>query len=225
MRLTALLLSLSLALLAMPAVAGSSAIEQSAPAPGHNFGNIPLGATYASQTFTFRNKGSSAVTLGQASIDAQLATCAALGCPVPSAGDFTLAAGSDNCSGKTLAAGASCSLLVGFVPVNGGPRIARLALPTSEPLTVESMLAGTGVKQPDDCILDWAEKTFPQQLSPAANSFVLGPYYARCYGNILCIAFDSVLPSFAPPSAYLYDGKQTVLIASQQALASQAACK
>ena len=230
MRLIALPLCSALLMLAAPACQAAStsavsAVVQSDPAPGHHFGQIPIGTTYATQYFSFSNKGSAPITLGQATIDAHLLTCAAIGCPVPSAADFLLPPGDDGCSGKTLSAAASCSLLVAFVPKSGGPRSARLQLPTSEALSVETILAGTGIKQPDDCIFDWAEKTYPSLLSPAAPSFTTGPYYARCYANGSCVGFDSALPTFAPPSAYLYDGKKVTLLASQASLSSMAACK
>lgn len=231
MRPISLLLTLSFLILAAPAGAAGSAVQQSDPAPGHNFGKIPLGATYASQYFSFSNKGSSPVTLGQAAIDGNLATCAAIGCPVPSPADFALDASNDGCSGKRLNAGASCSLLVAFVPHNGGPRVARLALPTSETLTVESIVAGTGVKQPEDCIFDAAEKALPQLLPLPASAITSSPFYARCYygqsgvNGQLCIGFDSLAQTLVAASGYIHDGKNMQRIDSLQNLAKQTACQ
>jgi hypothetical protein len=174
------------------------------PPAEHNFGRIPLGATYAAQYFSLTNSGSAAVVLGQASIDGQIVTCAALGCPSPTTTDFAVDASADGCSGKTLQAGQSCSTLIGFVPSGPGARIANFVVPVVGDTAVTRHLAGTGVANPLDCVLDWAERTYPSLLTTPTATFVSAPFYARCYqGSALCIGAD-VLATLAPASVYLY---------------------
>lgn len=176
------------------------------PPADHNFGRIPLGANYAAQYFSLTNSGAAPVTLGQASINGQIATCAALGCPTPAAMDFVIDAGSDGCSGKTLQADQNCSTLIGFVPSAPGSRVANFVVPIVGASSLSRALAGTGVANPLDCVLDWAERSYPQLLSAPTATFVSPPFYARCYqGSALCIGAD-VLTTLAPASVYLYQG-------------------
>ncbi|MFA7240768.1 MAG: hypothetical protein WC091_11695 [Sulfuricellaceae bacterium] len=188
------------------AASAHAQVTISDPPADHNFGRIPLRANYAAQYFSLTNSGATSVTLGQASIDGQIATCAALGCPTPAAMDFVIDAGSDGCSGKTLQAGQSCSTLIGFVPSTPGSRVANFVVPIVGASSLTRALAGVGVANPIDCVLDWAERSYPQLLSAPTATFAYPPFYARCYqGGALCIGAD-VLATLAPASVYLYQG-------------------
>ncbi|MDP4075314.1 hypothetical protein [Acidovorax sp. A1169] len=73
-------------------------------------------------------------------------------------------------------------------------------------------LGGTGVSQPLDCVLDWAEKTFPQLLTTPTMTSAAAPYYLRCYAKgAICVGADVDSPTDAPrfdqPSVYDYDAQ------------------
>jgi hypothetical protein len=134
-----------------------------------------------------------------------MAVCAALGCPAISTDDFVIAEGSDGCSGRTLATKEGCSTLVGFVPKAAGARTALLEVPVTGSTTVSRIIAGTGVSNPADCVMDWAERSFPTLLVSGSGTFIAGPFIARCYqGGALCVGADAALPTVAPPSVYTY---------------------
>ena len=113
-----------LSALVLPALAQVTITD---PPPEHNFGKIPVGATYAAQYFSAFNQGSSPVTLGQVRVDSNMAVCMALGCPTVAPADFTVQ-GADGCSGQTLQPGQGCSTLVGFVPTAPGARRSSASL-------------------------------------------------------------------------------------------------
>lgn len=192
------------ALLAAPAAQAQSPAFTDPPAD-HHFGPVPVGATYASQAFTVHNGGPQPVGLGTLAIDAQLATCAGLACPQVAPGDFAVQPGADGCSGTRLAPGASCSVLVSFVPTAGGARIARLLVPVLDAPPLTRVLQGSGTTALD-CVLDWAERQYPQLLAQPTPTFRLDPFYVRCYaGQALCLGADSAVPTFDRPSLYAYD--------------------
>ncbi len=202
---------------------GQAAITD--PPLEHHYGKIPLGATYATQYFSVFNQGAQPVTLGQASVNAGIATCAALGCPVVSSADFVLGTGgSDGCSGRTLAPGEGCSTLVSFVPQSPGARVAQLTFLVQGGLPLNRTLAGTGVTQPFDCVVDWAERTLPASLvAQPTPTMVVGPFFARCYqGGVLCVAADSAATTVAPASVYAYQGGRLTSLATLASLAMQA---
>lgn len=205
--------------------AAQAQVSISDPPADHNFGRIPLAATYAAQYFSLTNSGSAAVVLGQASINGQIATCAALGCPTPTTTDFVIDAGADGCSGQTLQPGQGCSTLIGFVPSAPGARIANFVVPVAGAASVTRQLAGTGVANPLDCVLDWAERTYPSLLATPTATFVSAPFYARCYqGGTLCIGAD-VLATVAPASVYLYQGGTLSRYEYLNVLAATARCE
>lgn len=172
------------------------------PPPEHHFGQIPVGATYAAQYFSVFNQGNTPVTLGQARIDGEMAVCMALGCPSVAPADFTVQS-ADGCSGQTLQPGQGCSTLVGFVPTAPGARIARLVFPVQGGVAIERTVAGTGVSQPLECVLDWAERTYPSLFLQPTPTQVVSPYVGRCYqGGALCVGADVAVPTFAPASIY-----------------------
>jgi hypothetical protein len=182
------------------------------PPPEHHFGKIPLGADYAAQYFSVFNQGSSPVTLGQARIDGDMAVCMALGCPTIAPTDFRLET-ADGCSGQTLQPGQGCSTLVGFVPTVPGARVARLVFTLTDGSAVERTISGMGVSQPLECVLDWAERTYPDLFLQPTPTQVASPYIGRCYqGGALCVGADVAVPTFAPASIYyLLHGQTGVL--------------
>lgn len=180
-------------------------VSISDPPPEHHFGKIPVGATYAAQYFSVFNETAAPVTLGRVSIGNDMSTCMALGCPVVSADDFVVAEGSDGCSGKTLATKEGCSALIGFVPKAAGARTALLSVRVTGSTTVSRIIAGTGVSNPSDCVMDWAERSFSTLLTQGTSTFVTGPFLVRCYqGGALCVGADAALPTVAPASVYTY---------------------
>ena len=206
-------------LLAFPALAQ---VTVSDPPPEHNFGKIPLGATYATQYFSAFNTGTQAVVLGPVRVDGDMGTCAAIGCPVVAPADFAVY-GSDGCSGRTLVPGEGCSTQIRFVPSGVGGRTARLVFPVQGAAEATRVVAGTGVAQPIYCVLDWAERTYPTLLTQPTPTFVYQAFHARCYqGGSLCVGADTALPTTAPASVYLYQGGQMVRYADLSVLAAQA---
>jgi streptogramin lyase len=97
-----------------------------------NFGNQELGVTSTARTVTVTN-----VTSGSIAV-----TSIALTGPAP--GDYAISA--DQCTGKTLAAGASCTLKVAFDPTSEGVRPASLAINDTAPGSPQLLaLTGRGV--------------------------------------------------------------------------------
>lgn len=207
------------------AASAHAQVTISDPPADHNFGRIPLGADYATQYFSLTNSGAASVTLGQVAIDGQITTCAALGCPTPAATDFGIHAGADGCSGKTLQTGQGCSTLIAFVPSAPGSRVANFVVPVTGASPLTRALVGTGVANPIDCVLDWAERSYPQLLTAPTATFALPPFYARCYqGGALCVGAD-VLATVAPASVYLYLGGVMNRYEYLSALAATARCE
>lgn len=175
------------------------------PPPDHHFGQIPVGATYAAQNFTLFNSTAQTVALGRVEIGSQLATCAALGCPVVAPADFTIQRELDSCSNARLAPNSGCTVLVGFVPSAVGTRIALLGVPVEGQSPVTRVLTGAGSTPPLDCVLDWAQRQYPQALVQPTATFRLDAFHLRCYaGNKVCIGADNAVPTFDRPSLYLY---------------------
>jgi hypothetical protein len=201
-------------------------VEITDPAPSHHFGKIPLGETYSTQYFSLFNRGNTPVSVGQVRVDGnEVAVCMAIGCPTIAPIDFVVGAGV-GCSGLTLAPGAGCSTLISFVPTVAGDRVARLVFPVSEGNTTTRIIAGTGVSQPFDCVLDWAEQQFKTVLTNPTPTFLISPFYARCYqGGAICLGADSAVPSFAPASVYLYQNKTLQSLGFLSDFASMAKCQ
>ncbi len=180
-------------------------VEITDPPITHHFGKIPIGATYATQYFSVFNNGTAPVTLGKASVDGSgLVACLAIGCPTIEPRDFIVSDGT-GCSDMTLEPGKGCSTLVSFIPTGVGERLARLIFPVSGANPVTRTIAGTGVTQPLDCVLDWAEKEYQTILTNPTPTFLVSPFFARCYQNgAICLGADTAVPTFAPASVYVY---------------------
>lgn len=207
----------SLAALALLLLAAVSAHAQDVliadPPQDHTFGKAALNSTFATQYFSVFNRGSAAVQLGTAAVDGGLATCAALGCPTVAPADFVIPGASDACSNAVLQPGQGCSTLVIFSPKQPGSRLARLVFPVRGAAAVTRTVTGTGLAQPTDCVLDWAENSFRSILTGPTSTITLSPFYLRCYANgAICLGADAAVPTFDQPSLYLYQPQATPAI-------------
>lgn len=205
----------SLAAVALLSLAGLSAhaqVEITDPPADHNFGKIPLNATFATQYFSVFNRGSTPVQLGTViSSGAGVSTCAGLGCPVIAPEDFLIPAGSDGCSNAVLQPGQGCSTLVSFSPKAPGARLSQLVVPLRDGASgTARIMHGTGLSAPLDCVLDWAEKSFPQLLTTPTGTTTVSPFHLRCYANgTMCLGADTAVPTFDQPSVYFYQTQPT----------------
>lgn len=214
--------TLAAAGLCVSAVSALAQVTVTDPPPEHHFGQIPVGATYAAQYFSVFNQGSAPVTLGQVRLDSDMAVCMALGCPSVAPVDFTVQ-GADGCSGQTLQPGQGCSTLVGFVPTAPGARVARLVFPVQGGTDVARIVTGTGISQPLECVLDWAERTYPTLFLQPTPTQVVSPFVARCYqGGALCVGADVAVPTFAPAHVYYLFNGQMGLLGALSDFAAQA---
>lgn len=200
------------AVLALASLSAHAQIEITDPPVEHHFGKAPLLGTSAVQYFSVFNRAATAVQLGTViSSGAGLATCAGLACPVVAEADFVVVAGSDGCSNAVLQPGQGCSTLVGFSPKEPGARLSQLIVPLrdgSAPAT--RTLHGTGVVPGTDCVLDWAEKAFPQLLTAPTATFTISPYHLRCYANgAICLGADTASMALNMKSVYAYQPQAT----------------
>lgn len=90
--------------------------------------SAPVGGSSVTQTITLTNKGASAVTLGTPILQSQTAA----------ATDYSL---QNNCT-NSLAASASCSMVIGFSPATAGGRYAWLEIPAASNATARVALFG-----------------------------------------------------------------------------------
>lgn len=185
-------------------------VEIIEPAGDFQFGKVAVHSS-ATQTLRVANRGASAVQLGSviSSIAAVSPVCTGIGCGVVISTDFTIPAASDGCSNTLLQPGAVCSALVRFSPSGPGTRGSQLNVFKPNAAYVYRGLGGTGVSEPLDCVLDWAEKTFPQLLTTPTMTSALPPYHLRCYAKgAICVGADVDNPTDAPrfdqPSVYVY---------------------
>lgn len=128
--------------------------------------STPVRSAAVKSTEWIHNTSAGAVAIGTAA--------------VTSGAKSDYAISSDGCSGKTLAAGATCSLKVGFSPTAGGPRDAVLSLPIGS--TTQSVsLAGTaplGTTSLTTSGNDFVDTGTPKAgAGPATtHTFTNGPY-------------------------------------------------
>lgn len=188
-------------------------VEIIEPAGDFQFGKVAVHAS-ATQTLKVVNRGQTPVQLGSviSSIAAMSPICTGIGCGVVIATDFTIPAASDGCSNTLLQPGAVCSALVRFTPSGPGSRVSQLNVFKPNAAYVSRGVFGTGVSEPLDCVLDWAERTFPQLLTNPTMTSALAPFHLRCYAKgAICVGADVDNPTDAPrfdqPSAYLYDAQ------------------
>ncbi|OYU43824.1 MAG: hypothetical protein CFE44_16275 [Burkholderiales bacterium PBB4] len=203
-----------------------SQVEISDPPDSHHFGKVPIGATYATQYFSAFNRGSSPVTLGTVTVDSgDLFVCLAIGCPAVAPKDFVVST-SAGCTGAVLQVGEGCSTLVSFVPTSVGDRLGRLVIPVVGGAAATRRVVGTGTAPPLDCVLDWAEQAYKTLLTNPTPSFAISPFYARCYqGGALCLAADMAVPTFAPPSVYVYQNQSLNSLGRLSEFAALTQCK
>ncbi|OYT92391.1 MAG: hypothetical protein CFE43_09000 [Burkholderiales bacterium PBB3] len=203
-----------------------SQVEISDPPETHHFGKIPLNALYATQYFSAFNRGSKPVTLGTVAVDAgDIFVCLAIGCPTVAPQDFVVGKGV-GCTGAVLQPGEGCSTLVSFVPTSVGERMARLVVPVNGGTPVTRRVTGTGTAPPLDCVLDWAEQEYKTLLTAPTASFLISPFYARCYqGGALCLAADLAVPTFAPASVYVYQNQTLQSLGRLSDFAALAKCQ
>jgi hypothetical protein len=125
-----------------------------APTTDHQipFGNVVHGLT-ADQTVTVSNTGNASLTIGL------IANANSLAAP------FSIT--TDNCSGKTIAPGGSCTLKVRFAPTAAGLFNDTFDIPSNDPSTpaVTVSVSGTGVNNPP---------TAPTLVSPADGATGVG---------------------------------------------------
>lgn len=88
----------------------------------------PVGGSSATQTITLTNKGATSVALGTPVLQSQTAAAA----------DYSL---QNNCT-NSLAASASCTVVVGFSPASAGGRYAWLEIPAASNATARVALFG-----------------------------------------------------------------------------------
>lgn len=202
----------AMAVLSLACLSAHAQIEITDPPAGFSFGKAPLLNKSTIRYFFVVNRNTFAVQLGPVTSNgSEVATCAALGCPVVSASDFVVVAGSDGCSNATLQPGQSCSTLVGFSPTEPGARLSQLIVPLSDgSVGVKRIVQGTGVVPGTDCVLDWAEKTFPQLLSAPTGTFTISPYHLRCYANgAICLGADTASAALNVKGVYAYQPQAT----------------
>lgn len=97
-----------------------------------SFGDRRVGTQTASQVVTVRNQGTTAITLGVASISGSAAM------------DFVIT--SDGCSSLALAGGTDCTLSLAFLPSSPGGRSATLAVPNDATVPLQVTLDGMGTQ-------------------------------------------------------------------------------
>ena len=79
---------------------------------------------------------------------------------------------------------------------------ALLALSFQVPASAE---VGSNPVESLECVLDWAERTLPQELPNPTETLTFAPFHARCYANLtLCLGSDTVTETVASASVYLY---------------------
>ncbi len=105
------------------------------------FSGFVVGGTPVSRTITVTNKGTGNLVIGTI--------------PALAGGDFTIT--SDNCSGKSLAPSASCSLVVAFSRGTDGASNGSLSIPSNDgdenPLVI-ALKGRTGIDSDGDGVLD-----------------------------------------------------------------------
>lgn len=98
-----------------------------------NFGNTPVGTQSAFQSFTLNNTGSAAISVGTGVIGGSQAA--------------QFVKGVDNCSGKTIPDGASCTVQLAFKPSVAGAASATFTISDNSPQSPHTIqLSGNGTQ-------------------------------------------------------------------------------
>ena len=96
-----------------------------------SFGNGYVNATSSARSFTIKNNGSANLVVGSISFAGTNPT------------EFKKA--TDNCSGKTLASAATCTVQVTFAPVSTGAKSATIVIPSNDPVTTTLNVSINGI--------------------------------------------------------------------------------
>lgn len=146
----------TLSVTATPGGAGTATLEGTGIAAGQiafvgptsaAYGDVTVGQTSASQTFTIQNTG--AATTGPLST--------ALGGTEPA--QFTIVPGSNGCQGTALAPSAQCTIAIQFAPTSGGPKSASLSIMGSPGGSLSAGLSGDGIP-PANLSIDRVSKDY-----------------------------------------------------------------
>lgn len=195
--------------LSLACMAVHAQVEIIEPVGDFEFGKVAVHSS-ATQSLKVANRGPSPVQLGKviSSTAAVSPLCVGIGCTVVISRDFTIPAESDGCSNTLLQPGAVCSALVRFTPSGPGVRVSQLNVFKPHAAYEFRGLGGTGVSEPLDCVLDWAERTFPQLLTSPTMTSSVPPYHLRCYAKgAICVGADVENPAFVMPSVYVYQAQ------------------
>ncbi len=115
-------------------------VDLGAAAGGLDFGAVEVGQSAASKTITVANQGNAALTLGAVTLGGA------------DAGQFTFDASA--CAGRSLPAGGSCAIVVGFAPTSLGAKTATVTITSDDPdepsVTVPLQGVGTGPEDRDN---------------------------------------------------------------------------
>jgi hypothetical protein len=115
-------------------VLADSGILQWTDGSSVDFGSVTVGDDAATHALTLSNSGKGVATLGDFSFGGNQAA------------DFRIDAGSTCGAGQSLAAGAQCTVVLGFTPATTGVRSASLSLSASNASTPDALtMTGTGV--------------------------------------------------------------------------------
>ena len=178
--------------LAGTGVATASAVLQWSSAAPIDFGIAAVGADAAAQTLTLTNTGSGTADIG---------TLAIAGA---NAADFRVDTSSTCAAASTLAAGASCDVVLGFVPTAVGARAATLAVTSgnaSVPAAVA--LAGTGSAPPAPALA--LSATALDFVAPAGGSAPAQSLTLTNSGNadlhVAAVGVDDARFTLSPASA------------------------
>ncbi|MEA2170178.1 MAG: hypothetical protein QOF76_3478, partial [Solirubrobacteraceae bacterium] len=130
-----------------------------------DFGEAALGTTTAAKTVTVTNSGAAPLSIASATI-----------------GGSDFAIGADGCSGKPVAAGASCAVGVTFTPGAGGQRTGQLAFAddaSGSPHTVALGGVGTTVGSVTGTVRRDSDTGAPIANAPVYVCGPVGPYDCR----------------------------------------------
>ena len=131
--------SLTVPLAGTGLVAPVGDVDLGAAAGGLDFGTVEVGQSAPGKAITLTNQGAAALAVGTVALGGT------------DADQFTLDASA--CTGQSLAAGASCAIVVGFAPTSLGAKTATVTITSDDPdepsVTVPLQGVGTGSEDRD----------------------------------------------------------------------------